>query len=48
MGPILKAALPLIEGKGGGNGSSAQGGGPAVHHAANALKLAKQSVIALL
>lgn len=48
MGAIIKTALPLIEGKGGGSGSSAQGGGPAVHHAANALELAKQAVIALL
>lgn len=48
MGAILKAALPLIEGKGGGSGTSAQGGGPAVHHAAHALELAEQSVIALL
>jgi len=48
MGAILKTALPLIEGKGGGSGSSAQGGGPAVHHAANALELAKQFAIALL
>lgn len=48
MGAILKAALPLIEGKGGGSGTSAQGGGPAVHHAAQALELAEQSVIALL
>lgn len=48
LGAILKAALPLIEGKGGGSGTSAQGGGPAVHHAAHALELAEQSVIALL
>lgn len=48
MGAILKAALPLIEGKGGGSGTSAQGGGPAVHHAAHALELAEQSVVALL
>ncbi|TCL32464.1 alanyl-tRNA synthetase [Anaerospora hongkongensis] len=48
MGAILKAALPLIEGKGGGSDTSAQGGGPAVHHAAHALELAEQSVIALL
>lgn len=48
MGPILKAALPLIEGKGGGNGSSAQGGGSSIKHTADALELARQAVIQLL
>lgn len=48
MGPILKAALPLIEGKGGGNGSSAQGGGSSVKHTTAALELARQAVIKLL
>lgn len=48
MGIILKTALPLIEGKGGGTGSSAQGGGSAIRHTAEALEVAKQAVIELL
>lgn len=48
MGEQLKAVLPLIQGKGGGNPQSAQGGGSDASRAEEALAKAKQNIVASL
>jgi alanyl-tRNA synthetase len=44
MGALLKAAAPLVEGRGGGSSRIAQGGGPRTEGLAAALEKARWSV----
>ena len=48
MGAQLKSVLPLINGKGGGNNTTAQGGGSDIAKIQTALDQAKENILAVM